>query len=170
MVENALRFLYLHIMWKLRGMNLAASPSSEEQETLKEQRDSLMEKLIEYAIGTQSNTVEGVKRTSFKCLIDLYVLFTSWQKVNADGSPLATASVPLVMDDEIQYRCAGYVQAEIERYADSLTLEKDKRDHATDEEGTDEEDVSAKRKKKSKDTEESVEEGKDSNTCSQLVS
>lgn len=27
------------------------------------------------------------------------------------------------MDDETQYRCAGYIQAEIERYADTLDLD-----------------------------------------------
>lgn len=30
------------------------------------------------------------------------------------------ASVSLTLDDEVQYRCAGYIQAEIERYAESL--------------------------------------------------
>lgn len=28
----------------------------------------------------------------------------------------------LTLDDEVQYRCAGYIQAEIERYADSLGM------------------------------------------------
>ena len=29
------------------------------------------------------------------------------------------------MDDEVQYRCAGYIQAEIERYAEYLDDEAD---------------------------------------------
>lgn len=32
------------------------------------------------------------------------------------------ASVSLSLDDEVQYRCAGYIQAEIERYAESLDV------------------------------------------------
>lgn len=33
------------------------------------------------------------------------------------------------MDDEIQYRCAGYIQAEIERYAEFLDDEVDEDDN-----------------------------------------
>jgi hypothetical protein len=32
------------------------------KEVLQEQREALLEKLVEYTVGTQSNTVEGVKR------------------------------------------------------------------------------------------------------------
>lgn len=31
------------------------------RDAVKQQRDSLLEKLVEFAIGTQSNTTEGVK-------------------------------------------------------------------------------------------------------------
>jgi hypothetical protein len=45
-------------------------------------------------------------------MLDLYVLFSS---------PLAESrNVTLSMDDETQYRCTGYVQAEIEQYADQI--------------------------------------------------
>jgi hypothetical protein len=45
-------------------------------------------------------------------MLDLYVLLSS---------PLAAArNVTLNMDDETQYRCTGYVQAEIEQYADQI--------------------------------------------------
>ena len=45
-------------------------------------------------------------------MLDLYVLFSS---------PLAASrNVTLSMDDETQYRCTGYVQAEIEQYADQI--------------------------------------------------
>jgi cohesin complex subunit SA-1/2 len=33
------------------------------------------------------------------------------------------------MDDEIQYRCAGYIQAEIERYAEFLDDDADEDDN-----------------------------------------
>jgi cohesin complex subunit SA-1/2 len=35
---------------------------------------------------------------------------------------LPMASVSLCLDDEVQYRCAGYIQAEIERYAEALDV------------------------------------------------
>lgn len=38
----------------------------------------------------------------------------------ADGAPFPIASLALSLDDEIQYRCAGFIQAEIERYAEGL--------------------------------------------------
>jgi len=66
MIEQALNVLNLHIIWKARGLTSAIDPSADEiqyQESLKEQRESLIEKLVEYAVGTQSNTAEGVKRT-----------------------------------------------------------------------------------------------------------
>ena len=65
MVEQALNVVNLHIIWKARALTAAAEPSADEihhRDSLKEQRDSLVEKLIEYAVGTQSNTAEGVKR------------------------------------------------------------------------------------------------------------
>ena len=66
MISQALNLLGLHILWKARGLTAENEPSPEEtrfRETLKEQRESLLEKLVEYAVGTQSNTSESVKRT-----------------------------------------------------------------------------------------------------------
>lgn len=65
MIEQALNVLNLHIIWKARGLTSAEDPSADEakhRESLKEQRDTLLEKLVEYAVGTQSNTGESVKR------------------------------------------------------------------------------------------------------------
>lgn len=65
MIEQALNVVNLHVIWKARGLTAAVEPSADEiqqRDSLKEQRDSLVEKLVEYAVGTQSNTAEGVKR------------------------------------------------------------------------------------------------------------
>lgn len=43
-----------------------------------------------------------------------------------------TPSLALVMADEVQWRLAGFVQAEIERYADSIGLDKDRNDAGSD--------------------------------------
>lgn len=65
MVEQALNVLTLHIFWKAKGLLVNKEGISEDnpyQEQLVQQRASLLEKLQEYAIGTQSNTGEGVRR------------------------------------------------------------------------------------------------------------
>jgi cohesin complex subunit SA-1/2 len=45
---------------------------------------------------------------AFMCLMNLHITFGPAQKM------------AMSLDDEVQFRCAGYVQAEIERYAESL--------------------------------------------------
>ena len=65
MVDRALQLLTLHIIWKARSLPASLELSPEEMEhrdKLKEERESLLEKLVEFAVGTQSNTVEGVRR------------------------------------------------------------------------------------------------------------
>lgn len=65
MIEQALHVLMLHILWKTKGLTVGEEPTPEDiryKEVLQEQREVLLEKLVEYAVGTQSNTVEGVKR------------------------------------------------------------------------------------------------------------
>lgn len=74
MVEQALNVLTLHIYWKAKGLLVikdkdAASEETPYQDLLVEQRDSLLEKLQEYAIGTQSNTGDGVRRAVSSFLV-----------------------------------------------------------------------------------------------------
>jgi hypothetical protein len=65
--------------------------------------------------------VNNISPQAFKHLLDLHVLFALPE--SHEGVALPTASVSLSFDDEAQYRCAGYIQAEIERYAESLGSE-----------------------------------------------
>jgi len=65
MVEQALHVLMLHVLWKTKGLTAEDDPTPEEiryKEVLLQQREALLDKLTEFAVGTQSNTVEGVKR------------------------------------------------------------------------------------------------------------
>ena len=66
MVDRALQVLTLHIIWKARNLTAATGETSADEqrfrEKLREQREVLLEKLLEFAIGTQSNTAEGVRR------------------------------------------------------------------------------------------------------------
>ena len=69
MITQALEILSKHLLWKAHHLQLDEEPeelSPEEthfRDKLKEQRDLLLEKLVDYAVGTQSNTAETVKRT-----------------------------------------------------------------------------------------------------------
>ncbi|KAJ3814593.1 hypothetical protein F5876DRAFT_62181 [Lentinula aff. lateritia] len=124
MLEQSLQLLTLYIMWKSRRLLSIASVSTatedvQDREQLISQRDSHVDKLIEYAVGTQvqgNGIVEGVKRVAFKNLLDLYVLFLSAPNDAENTLP----SLTMIMNDEVQWRCAGYVQAEVERYADAV--------------------------------------------------
>ncbi|KAG1740516.1 uncharacterized protein EDB91DRAFT_353827 [Suillus paluster] len=123
MIEQGLQILGLHIMWKTRNLPDAKEATPEDEkyiETLREQRDSLLEKLVEYAVGTQSNTAEAVKRAAFQNLMTLHILFCAEQTMTPDGRVLPTAALPLELDVEVQYRCAGFIQAAIEQYAEVL--------------------------------------------------
>ncbi len=63
MIEQVLHLLTLHIIWKSRGLASVSEEDTQYREILEAQRSTLLEKLIEFAVGTQSNTVEGVKRS-----------------------------------------------------------------------------------------------------------
>ena len=52
--------------------------------------------------------------------MNLHVLFCPTETVRPDGSSFPTASLALNLDDEVQYRCAGFIQAEIERYVEEV--------------------------------------------------
>jgi cohesin complex subunit SA-1/2 len=83
-------------------------------------------------------------------MLDLYVLFSPINAVDQEGAPLPTALVPLTLDDEIQYRCAGYMQAEIERYAELVSETEDKKQPGEKESGSESEDSTVEKPQKAK--------------------
>ena len=65
MVSEALNLLAMHIIWKTKSLSSQGSRAPNDKkaaQTLLEQRTALVQKLIEFAVGTQSNTAEVVKR------------------------------------------------------------------------------------------------------------
>ena len=70
MLQQCIQLLTLHIMWKSKRIlsGAGADPLPEEvndRDNLFNQRGALLEKLVEYAVGTQvqgNGIVEGVKR------------------------------------------------------------------------------------------------------------
>jgi cohesin complex subunit SA-1/2 len=52
--------------------------------------------------------------------MNLHILFCSSQATAPDGQALPTAPLALQLDEEVQHRCAGFIQASIEQYAELL--------------------------------------------------
>jgi cohesin complex subunit SA-1/2 len=94
--------------------------------------------------------------------MNLHVLFCPTETVGPDGASFPIASLSLSLDDEVQYRCAGFIQAEIERYAEELDAstasdhkgsDVDETSGSEDEEATPAKGKKGKGKKPSKDDE-----------------
>ena len=82
---------------------------------------------------------------SFTWLLNIHNLFHSAGR-EANASSLALGSLALPMEDEVQYRCAGYIQAEIERYAEEI--EEDEEDDDEESSGTESDEETPKKAKK----------------------
>jgi cohesin complex subunit SA-1/2 len=154
MVENALRFMTTHVIWKAQHLSTQSVPGSQDgsyRETLLEQRGMLIDKVTEFALGTRSNTSEDVKREvyypylhipliliitqAFQTLMTLHVLFAPGQPIVENEDEMEESGLALHLSDETQSRCTGFIQAEIERFAERLeTLISD---DGVDHDGTD---------------------------------
>ena len=69
----------------------------------------------------------------------MHILFCATETTAPDGSRLPTAALPLFLDDEVQHRCAGFVQAEIERYSEEIAEEHPEDHRSSDDEDDEEE-------------------------------
>lgn len=97
MIDHALNVLTLYVLWKARGLTHATEPSPEEallREKLTECRASLLEKLFEFAVGTQSNTADGVKRAVRFMSVELVYMyslsFEGFPKPHESAYPIRT--------------------------------------------------------------------------------
>jgi cohesin complex subunit SA-1/2 len=80
----------------------------------------------------------------------LHILFCAERTTTADGRVLPTAALPLELVDEVQYRCAGFIQAAIEQYAEVLeegSMHEGEEQQSESGESSAEENVPAKSKK-----------------------
>ncbi|KAN0139259.1 hypothetical protein V8E53_002760 [Lactarius tabidus] len=124
MIDQALNVLTLHVIWKARRLPTEVQPSPDDttrlRETFLEQRGTLLKRLVEYAVGSQSNTTDGVRRAAFQNLLNLHILFCPPQDSIAEDSPRTLLS--LTLDEEVQLRCASFVQAEIEVFTEEVAV------------------------------------------------
>ncbi|KAI6118900.1 hypothetical protein EDD16DRAFT_1519689 [Pisolithus croceorrhizus] len=67
-----------------------------------------------------SSTAEGIKQVAFEILMNLYILFCPTQPVTEDGQWLPMEILDLQLNDDVQYHCTGFIQAEIKQYGELL--------------------------------------------------
>jgi cohesin complex subunit SA-1/2 len=72
-------------------------------------------------------------------LMNLHILFAPVQGVDDDAQVPSTAMMPLSLEEEVQYRCVGFIQAEIERYAEEAEELSPPPSEASDNSGTERE-------------------------------
>lgn len=81
----------------------------------------------------------------------IHILFCSAQSIGPDGKTFPTAALALSLDEDVQQRCAGFVQTEIERYAEELESESPRDDDSdSDKSGSDSEQENSAKTKKGK--------------------
>ena len=127
MIERALDLLYMFILWKTAAIP-DGEPSSRALITL---RDSIVEKTTELAIGQIDNVNDAVKRAAFRTLLELKIVAKHRSEVDESTAEFVDMTI------EEQYRCSGFIQAEIERYASNLSGQTTANGHADDEDDED---------------------------------
>ncbi|GAA6000843.1 cohesin subunit IRR1 [Rhodotorula paludigena] len=128
MVEHAIQVLGTHLVWQLQAVAVetvqAETADLPAIISVSERRRSLLDKLEEYAVGNETNAAEGVKQVSLAFLLDIHTISRQLTSPQFDPSKLLD-DLKLVANEQLQARCAGYIEAELERYAEVLADEAD---------------------------------------------
>lgn len=162
----------MHVTWKVDAIPQGTTYSQDDDrfcERLRQQRDALIEIFTEYVVGNSSNACESVKRTvrehvytytngsliqqqAFHHLLNFHILFSSPEESGPYHILLTRSDLKLSLTDEAQYRLAGFVQSEIERYAEELADERPRttKENLADTDNSDDEVVSVPKKGKGK--------------------
>ncbi|GAA5977007.1 hypothetical protein JCM11641_002225 [Rhodosporidiobolus odoratus] len=123
MIEHALNVLGTHLIWQLQSLAIETRQADHVElaalVATTEARQALLDRLEEFAVGNETNAAEGVKQTALTFLLNIYTISRQLTSSAIDPSGhLSDLKHPI--SDELQARCAGYIEAEIERYADHL--------------------------------------------------
>ena len=111
----ALDLQYLYIVWKFALLPAeAATP-----ESILVHRTQLIEKCTEMALDSDLNVSLGIKRAAFRTLLEVALICKHRQAATRDPRDAIALSV------QTQYQCAGFLQAEIDRYAAELARDGD---------------------------------------------
>ena len=98
LIGAALKVLLFTTLWRGRSVEDVAAFNSA--------RRDVIERLTDIALGEQTHASETIRRAAFVCLLKLYTVYSSGE-------------FKLDCPEEIQFRCAGFIQAEIERAAEA---------------------------------------------------
>ncbi|KZT43430.1 hypothetical protein SISSUDRAFT_1040461 [Sistotremastrum suecicum HHB10207 ss-3] len=155
LIVQILDVLVMHVTWKVDAIPQGTTYSQDDDrfcERLRQQRDALIEIFTEYVVGNSSNACESVKRTAFHHLLNFHILFSSPEESGPYHILLTRSDLKLSLTDEAQYRLAGFVQSEIERYAEELADERPRttKENLADTDNSDDEVVSVPKKGKGK--------------------
>lgn len=163
MVEHAIQVLGTHLVWQLQAVAVetvqAETADLPAIISVSERRRSLLDKLEEYAVGNETNAAEGVKQVvrtvpyssnvcgthtlpqSLAFLLDVHTISRQLTSPRFDPSKLLD-DLKLVASEQLQARCAGYIEAELERYAEVLADEADEEKDETQREADSEDEDS----------------------------
>ncbi|KAH9813993.1 hypothetical protein DFH28DRAFT_329820 [Melampsora americana] len=127
MVEVAIEILQLNFMWtcasssKMMNEVLEIEEESEKKKKEEEQkelvervlkfRDRFLDLMKEYAIDPECNACDNIKRAAFIHLLNIYMI--------SYGS-LMPDQLKIDCDQQTQFRCAGFIAAEIERFGNQM--------------------------------------------------
>jgi len=123
MVQHAIDILAQHIIWLIANLR---EPGEDHDDThlaalqgVVEKRAGLLDRLEEFAIGAAANTTEQVKKTAVINLVELHLFAAS--ATSKQNDPNAQfADLALDCSDELQARCAGFLEAAIQQHVVDL--------------------------------------------------
>ncbi|KAM0792165.1 hypothetical protein ACM66B_004862 [Microbotryomycetes sp. NB124-2] len=155
MIAHGIGILGTHFVWQLSMFIKDKSKNDMVDATalavLVERRDKLMIKLEEIAVGASTNANQSVKQAALTTLLDIHVLCESISSPARDPDG-QLSDLRAEMSDELQSRCAGFIEAELERYSEELSSlrEQDQEGGAagSDESGSETDTGTQKSKKK----------------------
>ncbi|TIB79533.1 hypothetical protein E3Q23_00093 [Wallemia mellicola] len=163
MVENALQLLFLNLLWRASDLVKMEAITTEREDSeyeiklsqLNQSRDDLYQLVVDLSVGSTSNSTESVKSKAFKILMELAILFTNGRSKEFSTGISKHSSIEF--SEEIQLRCMGYVEAEIEQFAQDCRFNADEGNEEDDDEVSEGDDSSddeaqSKTKKKTKAT------------------
>ncbi|GAA5919670.1 hypothetical protein JCM1841_005220 [Sporobolomyces salmonicolor] len=155
MIEHALAILGTELIWQLQAVAVDVREADAVElgvvVALSERRQALLNRAEEFAVGNETNAAESVKQVAFGLLLDLYVISQSITSSQIDPN-CRLSELGLTCSDELQARCAGYIEAEIERYHERLAEEREEEQEADEDEDegseTEQEESAASQKKR----------------------
>ncbi|SGZ15754.1 BQ5605_C029g10698 [Microbotryum silenes-dioicae] len=123
MVQHALSIQGTFVMWETLNLTKKAAENDQTDygaiASLVERRGNMVDKLEEFSVGQTSNAAEGVKQKALVILLDAHILSCAITSAKSDPDGKLT-DLRLTCSDELQSRCAGVVEAEIERRCEEL--------------------------------------------------